>query len=97
MLTAYTISDRTNGTGDLARGAGDLVGRWITGSAWSLASEQASAASAIESSFFSFEHGQRLKNSSDAQLDAAATHAHYLSIYQNHTSELQQLQQQQQL
>jgi hypothetical protein len=42
------------------------------------------------------EHGQRLKNLSDAQNHAAATYARYLSIYQNYTSELQQLQQQQQ-
>ena len=45
---------------------------------------------------FGLEHGQRLKNLSDAHLAAAATHAHYLSIYQKYTSELQQLQQQQQ-
>jgi len=29
-----------------------------------------------------------LKKLSDAQLDAAATHAHYLSIYENYTSKL---------
>ena len=44
---------------------------------------------------FGLEHGQRLKKHSDAQLDAAATEPHYLSISQDLTSELQQLQQQQ--
>ena len=44
---------------------------------------------------FGLEHGQRLKKLSDAQLHAAATHAHYLSISEGYTSELQQLQQQQ--
>ena len=48
----------------------------------------------IEASF-GLEHGQRLKKHSDAQLDAAAAEPHYLSISQDLTSELQQLQQQQ--
>ena len=39
-------------------------------------------------------HGAK-KRFADLQLDAAATQAHYLSIYQDLTSEIQQLQQQQ--
>ena len=96
MLTAYTISDRTNGTGDLARGAGDHVGRWI-------ARDQNNfllyPGFGFGNFFFFSLHvpnAQRLKKLSDAQLDAAATHAHCLCISQNYTSELQQLQQQQQ-